>query len=103
MHVLVINVVRNASVHHKLDIRCLTVNTSHYESMFYFSELAFIAPETKRVLERLSHMPDVNVVIISGREMEDLRNKVSITFSNINFCLWSCLYFIVNVKHFIVM
>ena len=40
-------------------------------------ELAFIAPETKRVLERLSHMPDVNVTIISGREMNDLRKKVS--------------------------
>ena len=44
-----------------------------------FSELAFIAPETKRVLERLSHMPDVNVTIISGREMNDLRQKVSDT------------------------
>ena len=43
----------------------------------YFLELAFIAPETKRVLERLSHMPDVNVTIISGREMDDLRKKVS--------------------------
>ena len=41
-------------------------------------ELAFIAPETKRVLERLSHMPDVNVTIISGREMNDLRKKVSL-------------------------
>ena len=50
-------------------------------NMFVLSnilELAFIAPETKRVLERLSHMPDVNVTIISGREMNDLRKKVSL-------------------------
>ena len=44
---------------------------------FLISELAFIAPETKKVLERLSHMPDVNVTVISGREMEDLTRKVN--------------------------
>ena len=43
----------------------------------WISELAFIAPETKKVLERLSHMPDVNVTVISGREMEDLTRKVN--------------------------
>jgi trehalose-6-phosphatase len=48
--------------------------------LFCFSELAFIVPEAKRVLERLSHMPDVNVIIISGREMTDLRTKVRITW-----------------------
>ena len=41
-------------------------------------ELALLPPETKKVLERLSNMPDVNVVIISGREMEDLRRKVGV-------------------------
>lgn len=41
-------------------------------------ELAFIPPETKKVLERLSKMPEVNVIVISGREMEDLRAKVGV-------------------------
>jgi len=41
-------------------------------------ELALLPPETKKVLERLSNMTDVNIVIISGREMEDLRRKVGV-------------------------
>ena len=39
--------------------------------------LAFIPHETKKVLERMSHMPDVNIVIISGRDVDDLRQKVT--------------------------
>ena len=41
-------------------------------------EMAMLPCETKRVLERLSNMTDVNIVIISGREMEDLRRKVGV-------------------------
>jgi hypothetical protein len=43
--------------------------------------LAFIPNESKKVLERMSHMPDVNIVIISGRDVDDLKQKV--TFSTI--------------------
>ena len=39
-------------------------------------ELAIILPETKRVLTRLSHMSDVHVAIISGRQLDDLKRKV---------------------------
>ena len=41
-------------------------------------ELAFIPPETKKVLERLVNLPDVHVVVISGRELENLREKVGV-------------------------
>ena len=41
-------------------------------------ELAIILPETKRVLQRLSHMSDVHVAIISGRQLDDLQRKVGI-------------------------
>ena len=40
-------------------------------------EHAFIPPEAKKVLERLSNLTDVHVVVISGRELQDLRTKVS--------------------------
>ena len=40
-------------------------------------ELAFICPESKKSLERLSNMADVHVAIISGRNLEDLREKVT--------------------------
>ena len=39
-------------------------------------ELAFICPESKKSLERLANMADVHVAIISGRNLEDLREKV---------------------------
>ena len=42
-------------------------------------ELAFICPESKKSLERLSNMADVHVAIISGRNLEDLREKVRTT------------------------
>lgn len=41
-------------------------------------ELAFIPPEAKKALERLANMADVHVVVISGRELEDLRKKVGV-------------------------
>ncbi|KAK3849556.1 hypothetical protein Pcinc_043695 [Petrolisthes cinctipes] len=41
-------------------------------------DLAQMPPETKRVLERLSHMPDVNIAIISGRSLENVRSMVGI-------------------------
>ena len=44
-------------------------------------ELAFICPESKKSLERLSNMADVHVAIISGRNLEDLREKVLLHFS----------------------
>ena len=56
----------------------LLSNATKRNILFYFIEMAFIAPETKRALERLSHMPDVNVIVISGREMTDLKKKVRI-------------------------
>ncbi len=40
--------------------------------------LAFIPHETKKVLERMANMMDVNIVIISGRDVDDLRQKVNI-------------------------
>ncbi|MCL4116847.1 UNVERIFIED_CONTAM: hypothetical protein GTU68_064901, partial [Idotea baltica] len=41
-------------------------------------ELAILPPETKRVLERLSSMPEVNVAIISGRSVENVKKMVGI-------------------------
>lgn len=41
-------------------------------------DLAQMPPETRRVLERLAHMPDVNIAIISGRSMADVRSMVNI-------------------------
>ena len=41
-------------------------------------ESAFISPETKRVLERLSKMQDAHVAIISGRQLDDLKHKVQL-------------------------
>lgn len=41
-------------------------------------DLAQMPPETRRVLERLSHMPDVNIAIISGRSLENVRSMVGI-------------------------
>ena len=57
----------------------MIVHDISYDILLSFRtpELALLPPETKRVLERLSNMPDVNIVIISGREMEDLKRKVS--------------------------
>ena len=54
-------------------------NYKVYKSLdFRTPELALLPQETKKVLERLSNMPDLNIVIISGREMEDLRRKVGV-------------------------
>ena len=36
-------------------------------------ELAYIPPETKRALERLSNISDCHIVVISGRNLEDLQ------------------------------
>lgn len=41
-------------------------------------DLAFMSEETKRVLERLANMPDVNVAVISGRSLENVSNMVNI-------------------------
>ena len=41
-------------------------------------DLAYIPEETKRILERLSQMPDVNVAIISGRSRENVKKMVGI-------------------------
>ncbi len=43
-------------------------------------ELAFLPPDSKKVLERLSNLTDVHVVVISGRELQDLREKACIYF-----------------------
>lgn len=40
--------------------------------------LAFMSEETKRVLDRLSNMPDVNIAIISGRSLENVSNMVNL-------------------------
>ena len=45
--------------------------------------LAFIPHEDKKVLERMSHMVDINIVIISGRDVEDLKQKVSLKGSTL--------------------
>lgn len=49
----------------------LTPLTSH-------PDLAVMSEETKRVLERLANMPDVNIGIISGRTLENLMKMVNI-------------------------
>lgn len=49
----------------------LTPLTSH-------PDLAVMSPETKRVLERLANMPDVNISIISGRSLENVSKIVAI-------------------------
>lgn len=41
-------------------------------------DLAQMPVETRRVLERLAHMPDVNIAIISGRSMENVKAMVGI-------------------------
>jgi len=41
-------------------------------------DLAVIPTETKRVLERLSKMPDVYVAIVSGRNVENVKRMVGI-------------------------
>ncbi|CAL4075772.1 unnamed protein product, partial [Meganyctiphanes norvegica] len=41
-------------------------------------DLAKLSDETHRVLERISRMPDVNVAIISGRSLENVRSMVGI-------------------------
>jgi trehalose 6-phosphate synthase/phosphatase len=41
-------------------------------------DLAILSGETKRVLERLANMPDVNIAIISGRNLENVINMVGI-------------------------
>ena len=39
---------------------------------------AFMPEETKRVLERLAHRPDVFIAIVSGRSVSDVKSKVGI-------------------------
>ncbi|XP_076037355.1 uncharacterized protein LOC143022854 [Oratosquilla oratoria] len=41
-------------------------------------DLAHMPQETRRVLERLANMPDVNVAIISGRSLENVKSMVGI-------------------------
>jgi len=41
-------------------------------------DLATIPPETKKVLQRLSNMPDVSIAIISGRSIENVKQMVGI-------------------------
>lgn len=41
-------------------------------------DIAHLPTETKKVLERLSHMPDVNISIISGRSLENVKKMVGI-------------------------
>lgn len=41
-------------------------------------DLAIMPEETKRVLERLSNMPDVNIAIISGRSLENVKKMVGL-------------------------
>ncbi|XP_027214152.2 uncharacterized protein [Penaeus vannamei] len=41
-------------------------------------DLARMPEETRRVLERLAHMPDVNVAIISGRSVENVKSMIGI-------------------------
>ncbi|XP_050537027.1 uncharacterized protein LOC126903096 isoform X1 [Daktulosphaira vitifoliae] len=49
----------------------LTHLTSH-------PDLAIMSEETKKVLQRLSRMPDVNIAIISGRTLENVKSMVDI-------------------------
>ncbi|KAL1139912.1 hypothetical protein AAG570_006889 [Ranatra chinensis] len=41
-------------------------------------DLAVLSSETKKVLERLANMPDVNIAIISGRNLENIVKMVGI-------------------------
>jgi trehalose 6-phosphate synthase/phosphatase len=41
-------------------------------------DLAVLPPETKKVLQRLSHHSDVYVAIISGRNVENVKKMVGI-------------------------
>uniref|UniRef100_A0A0A9WQ86 Alpha,alpha-trehalose-phosphate synthase [UDP-forming] A n=2 Tax=Lygus hesperus TaxID=30085 RepID=A0A0A9WQ86_LYGHE len=41
-------------------------------------DLAVLPSETKRVLQRLANMPDVNIAVISGRTLENVINMVGI-------------------------
>jgi len=41
-------------------------------------DIAYLPRETKQVLERLSHMPDVDIAIISGRSLENVKKMVGI-------------------------
>ena len=41
-------------------------------------DLAHLPIETKNVLERLSHLPDVNISIISGRSVENVKKMVGL-------------------------
>lgn len=41
-------------------------------------DLAVLPSETKKVLERLANMPDVNIAVISGRSLENLVHMVGI-------------------------
>ncbi|ROT75321.1 trehalose-6-phosphate synthase [Penaeus vannamei] len=41
-------------------------------------DLAQMPEETRRVLERLAHMPDVNVAILSGRSMQNVKAMIGI-------------------------
>uniref|UniRef100_A0A6A7FPD3 Alpha,alpha-trehalose-phosphate synthase [UDP-forming]-like n=2 Tax=Hirondellea gigas TaxID=1518452 RepID=A0A6A7FPD3_9CRUS len=41
-------------------------------------DLAVLPPETKKVLQRLANMPDVNIAIISGRSLENVKQMVGI-------------------------
>lgn len=41
-------------------------------------DLAVLPEETKRVLERLANMPDVNIAVISGRSLENVIHMVGI-------------------------
>jgi len=41
-------------------------------------DLAHLPCETKQVLERISHMPDVDISIISGRSLDNVRKMVGI-------------------------
>ncbi|KAG8235744.1 hypothetical protein J437_LFUL015612 [Ladona fulva] len=41
-------------------------------------DLAIMPPETKRVLERLANMPDINIAVISGRSLENVIKMVGI-------------------------
>jgi len=41
-------------------------------------DLAVLPPEAKRVLERLSHMPDVYIAVVSGRNVDNVKEMVGI-------------------------
>ena len=41
-------------------------------------EIAHLPAETKRILEKLTHMPDVSIAVVSGRSLDDVRKMVGI-------------------------